>query len=522
MSSLYIGATGIKTHDSGMATVSNNIANVNTVGYKQDNWLFQDLFYSHLALGTSNTTVENQLGHGSVHYDNRTLFTQGNYEATANFTDLSIQGKGFFKVVAEDGEEFLTRSGNFIFDDEGFYEDPTGANVQAFAIDPLTGVEGALGDLQLDLVNNAPISPALPTTSITAQFNIGVETSHYNQYQTITVPDPTPTDPNATKEETITVDPYFSMINAYNAANDPPLASSPYSQPLTIYDSLGNKQELTIHFDVATDENGQKMVEYLVTADPDSIDYNGSNAEKAGILMSGTMKYNSSGQLVDMSAFTPASGSDYADLTNWTPSALSADGFPQLSVTFDGAAAQTIELNLGAKGTTWANGNVTAADVGDNSSLLPSIAVPPEFESTASTAYAGTSNVRNLQQDGNAQGELSSLQMKEDGTMYGIFTNGESHPLYRIPVYRVTSEDGLRRDGNNHYIVTDDCGLEENGIAGTSNYGSISSYNIEGSNVDLATEMVSLIVLQRGFQSNSKAITTADAMLQNAITLKRN
>ncbi len=518
MSSLYIGATGIKTHDSGMATVSNNIANVNTVGFKQSNWLFQDLFYSQLALGTSSTTVENQLGHGSVHYDNRTLFTQGNYEATENFTDLSINGKGFFQVIDPNGDEFLTRAGNFIFDNEGYYTDHTGAIVQAYAIDPLTGVEGALGDMQLDIVNDAPISPAVATSSLTAQFNIGISNSQFENYERVTIADPN--SPTGTTEVDQVVNPYFSMISAYNSQNEPTLANAAYTQPLTIYDSSGNQQDLLVTFDIASDENGQKIVEYLISVDPESVEYNGSNPDKAGMLMSGTMTYSSSGQLIDMSAFTPTVGSDYSDLSNWKPSALSENGFPVLDVTFLDGEAQSIELNFGAKGTAWSDPNITAADINTDSTLLPSIAVPPDLESTASTAYAGASNVKNLNQDGNAQGELSNIQVKSDGTVYGIFNNGESHPLYRIPVFRVTSEDGLRNDGNNHYIVTDQCGLLEEGVAGTSNYGTISSHALEGSNVDMANEMVSLIVLQRGFQSNSKAVTTADEMLQKAITLK--
>ena len=93
--------------------------------------------------------------------------------------------------------------------------------------------------------------------------------------------------------------------------------------------------------------------------------------------------------------------------------------------------------------------------------------------------------------------------------------------LWQIPVCRFTSEDGLRREGNNVFSATEDSGQMEMGVAGTENYGKINAYNIENSNVDMSKEMVNMIVNQRGFQSNSKVVTTADQMLQKAMELKR-
>ena len=81
--------------------------------------------------------------------------------------------------------------------------------------------------------------------------------------------------------------------------------------------------------------------------------------------------------------------------------------------------------------------------------------------------------------------------------------------------------DGLRREGNNLFAATEDSGAMDMGVAGTENYGKVIAYNIENSNVDLSQEMVNMIVNQRGFQSNSKVVTTADQMLQKAMELKR-
>ncbi|MDD4700708.1 MAG: flagellar hook-basal body complex protein, partial [Desulfovibrio sp.] len=101
------------------------------------------------------------------------------------------------------------------------------------------------------------------------------------------------------------------------------------------------------------------------------------------------------------------------------------------------------------------------------------------------------------------------------------YSNNQSMSLWQIPVCRFTSEDGLRREGDNLFSASPDAGQMEMGVAGTENYGTIRAYNTENSNVDMATEMTNMIINQRGFQSNSKVVTTADQMLQKAVEMKR-
>ncbi len=522
MSALFVGASGLKTHDQGLGVVGNNLANVNTIAYKQQEWLFQDLMYKDLSLGTSNTNLSNQQGMGSLHCVTRTLFTQGSHESTGNYTDLSINGTGFFKVQnVDNGSEYLTRAGDFIFDKEGFLIDPTGAQLLAYPIDQETGAEGALQALQLDVVNNAPVSAFHPTSSIEAKLNLGFTSNYVNSYETVTVPAPTPTDPDATTTEEQIVDPYFSLLKSYDATSSEIMPNVPYSQPMTVYDNEGNKHEITFHFDVATDENGVRTMEYIATIPPE-LDASGIAVEKQGVVMAGTMTFSSSGQLTDMSAFSPTGG-DANDLSSWTAAELDENGSPIMNINFADSGNQQISINFGASSPSgWSNAGITAADVGTNSSLLPEIGVPADREEFASTSYpSSSSSIADFRQDGAPQGELSSISFGTDGTVMGHFTNGKTEDLYRIPVYRVTSQDGLYNEGNNHYTVTPDCGLEEEGIAGQENYGYILGSAIETSNVAMEREMVDLIILQRGFQSNSKSVTTADEMLQKAMELKR-
>ena len=228
-----------------------------------------------------------------------------------------------------------------------------------------------------------------------------------------------------------------------------------------------------------------------------------------------------------MNSFTP-SGGDLSDLNNWTLSNLQG-GTPSITLQQPGLQAQTISLNLGMKsnGNGWTNGlnqsvnGITAASIGDSFRDLPGM-TNPEFNSNATTALRTNSSLKNLSQDGYTRGELQNMFVDENGIVQLSYTNGQSHDLYQIPLARFTSEDGLYRAGNNLYQHTREAGQVEFGTAGTENYGDIISQTLETSNVDIASEMANMIVLQRGFQSNSKSLQTVDTMLQRALELKRN
>ncbi len=528
MSSIYIGSNGIKTHTSGMNIVGNNIANSNTIAFKQQNYLFQELMYRDLTLGNSSGTVSNQLGLGSLAADIRPVFQEGPYESTMSYTDLAINGKGYFMVDSHDYDKtYLTRAGNFTFSKEGYLEDGNYSRLMGYPVDFNTGADnGPFGTININAFET--LSPPDPTTKLTASFNLGFTSNSSNSYESVTVPAPTPENPDATKTESVIVNPYFSMLSNYDANLDNPMANSSYSQAMSIYDADGNKHSVTMHFDIATDSNGIKTMEFLVTMPPEDdtragmqLD-GGSFADKAGLLMAGTLTYNSSGQLTNMSAFTAtASGAGASDLANWKPAAIGADGLPSLNIPFS-TGTQRIGLDLGVSFPNgWKDGNITAAGVGDNLALLPGVTAATNVTPSAMTTYSGSSVLSSYIQDGNAKGHITGVYFQQDGTVVGSFSNGQEHPLARIPIFRVTSEDGLKLEGGNYYSTTSASGLLEDGVAGTENYGSVLGSYIEASNVDMAVQMVNMISLQRGFQSNSKVVSTSDEMLQKAIELKR-
>ncbi len=503
---LYTSATGMQSHSTSMNVVGQNLANQNTVGFKKQLWLIGDLMSDNYPAGAAYELEVKQIGVGSHISEVRTNFKIGAFEPGSAETDLAISGKGFFQVALGD-EVYYTRAGNFRFDENGFLNAPTGHHLMGYPINQNGTVSNTLQPVQVN-TNNASLSsdPPKATTNITASLNLFNSQNIYEDEE----------------------NPYFSMVKNWNANNEPPLRSDVKSIGLQYYDANGMKQSVNLYLDPVTAKNGEQVYEYVIAADP-SMDarpgYQGTKS--AGLLMTGTMTFSSAGELMNMNSFTP-SGGDLSDLNNWTLSNLQG-GTPSITLQQPGLQAQTISLNLGMKsnGNGWTNGlnqsvnGITAASIGDSFRDLPGM-TNPEFNSNATTALRTNSSLKNLSQDGYTRGELQNMFVDENGIVQLSYTNGQSHDLYQIPLARFTSEDGLYRAGNNLYQHTSEAGQVEFGTAGTENYGDIISQTLETSNVDIASEMANMIVLQRGFQSNSKSLQTVDTMLQRALELKRN
>ncbi len=488
-SSLYIGATGMKSLSEGMNVVANNLSNVSTIGFKQQDIQYVDLIYeAQGAMGNSWGAEEDsyvtlgQMGKGVQVGSVRTIFNQGALEQSNRVTDLALSGDGFFEVVNSDGNTMYTRAGNFSFDNQGFLTLPDGSVLNGYAVDR----EGGVGGLQPIQIDENETLAAKPTSQISLNFNLG----------------------NIEDSSASTTDPYFSMAKSFDANSLPPLSNEQYSyaQPLQIYDAEGNAQQLTLYVDGTQELTSGSVLEFVVSADASITN------PQASALLAGTMSFNAAGQMTGITYFSPSG--DTTDLNNWTPAPTSENGTALLN--YNG---QSISLDFGVSGTP-SNMPATAAAVGTDSTLLGETNDITR-SADATTAYAGSNIMYNNEQDGYGEGYLVDIQINADGEIIGSYSNDQNSVLYEIPVARFINEDGLRREGGNMYSATEDSGVAELGKAGTENFADIQSYYIENSNVDMASEMVDMIVTQRGFQSNSKVVTTADEMLKKAIELKR-
>lgn len=503
--SLYVGTTGMAVHSTRMQNIGNNIANVSTVGYKTTNAHFQTLMSDSIVSGNSGATSgPSQVGLGVGLGAILTDFRTGALIDGSDVTDLGISGDGFFRVVGPDNHQIsYTRAGNFRFDRNGFLVDPNGYRLQGQEI--TAGVNGATTDIQLRGGANGLFSVApSATTQVTFISNLGMTDSQSDS----------------------AANPLFSMFENWDGASTPPLGSGLYGfqSAIKVYDENGTQHTLNVYFDKADVSNAgsRDYFEFMVTMDPaDDARAGIAGTSGAGLLMTGVLAFASTGQIVDLAAFSYNGVGDSKILSNWMPTAFTANGYPQLNATFASGANSTIGLNFGlSAGAYQAGGASNAGVVGSVAGNLPSLASATR-SALATTAYAGTSAVSFQSQDGYAEGFLTNLSVDQDGTMLGKYSNGVQQELYQITLYTFNSEFGLRRDGSNHFSETPASGTAVEGYADQDNFGGINSNSLEQSNVDMAQQFAKMIITERGFQANSKIITTADEIIKNAIQMKR-
>jgi flagellar hook protein FlgE len=539
-SSMYAGISGLNASAQQMSVIGNNLANVDTVGYKQQTINFEDLVYASTPTGAGT----GQLGQGVGVEDISTDFSQTGYQTTTNPTDLAVSGNGFFVVKDPNtNAQYYTRAGNFSIDKNGYLINPQDDVVQGYQVDnnalradeasgqTVTQVptEGALTDIKTDVLSLA----AQSTSAISLASNLNSE---------------------STAGSTSTTEPFFSMFQNYDynskQPTTSPLASTAfdYQNTVTVYDQRGGSHTVSVYYDKVSDVGGKEYWQYMVTTTPSddgrTFDINGTQTamnsnSKAGVLMLGTMVFDDTGKLQNETAYTLNSNSlsnPVSNLSDWSLARLSSSGYPVFTANFRGVSganttsasnAVSMSLNLGmhATGTTWNTTATTADQIGlshlSNASLLqgfnPATAI---VNTTATTNYDAASTTVLQSQDGYAPGTLQSVAVDGNGVLSGTYSNGQDRPLYVIALATFRSEWGLTRDGSNLFSQSLASGDALIGRANTGTYGSIESDTLESSNVDMASEMVSMITTQRAYEANSKTITTADQLIQETLALK--
>ena len=506
MSSLFIGATGVKAHGVGLGVIAHNLANVNTVAYKQMSMQYSDLVSQYVTASSANMTNVNQKGMGVMPGSNRTLFTQGALDPGSSPMDLAINGIGFFGVT-KNGVMHFTRAGNFRFDKEGNLLDPRGWNVMGRAI--VDGVEaGASAPIRLDL---GPDGHAFMPPRASSIVSIGSRLGGLGDNKPINhLNDPQ----------------FFAMTTSWDATRNLPLSrgSFGYSEPVAFFDSNGRLREATIYYNQVGKNGGLTVVEYLVALPPgeDASGLAGTNA--AGLLMMGTMTFSSNGDPANMTAFLPPASGDPADLAGWLPAPMQ-NGQAVMQVQASGAAPQSLVLDLGLSllqaGPNAGAGLANAAEAATNPGVILNNTVPKTFSPRATNTLGNAPGGMFTNRDGYGPGEMREMYVTNEGLVRVLYNNGQTQDVARVSLYRFTSQDGLRHEGGNHFSATRESGPPDEGIPGDENFGRIRDYALEQSNVDYAREFSLMIVTQRGFQMNTKIVMTCDAMLQTAIQLKR-
>lgn len=591
--SMWTGVSGLQTHSKNMNVIGNNLANVSTLGFKSQRMDFNDYLY----LSGSSASGPTQIGAGSGVYALLGDFSQGAFESTNSATDLAIDGNGFFGVRKPNAEQvFYTRAGDFYFNENRELVNPAGLRLQGWAVDNTTKnaltfkTQGAAGSAaDASKVESAFVGKGTPTDIILDSWNcLPQRTSSVKNILGL-VDDVTNYDKSPTTAGTNSTLGLFKKWNGSDPTKVTPMADSAYAHQstFTTYDEGGKTHELTIYYDqvkastITNLPSGYKAYEYVVTMNPEEDMRTGFKGTKAaGMLMTGVLIFNGSGQLENQSAYT-YNGGDVTDqatgeieLDSWSPTKFSTNGLPVFTANWNGvkgadhvwddngagpnnnpnstAQANMIELNLGlTTGGDWVrmaqNGDVIDPNGGngtetpkDNNPLAVLTDNPVVYQDTAgntanifwmqdpkaqadATACNQTKSIvdQYRSQNGYGSGILSSYSIDEHGVVYGVYNNNQTLALYQITMYDFHNQQGLRREGGNLYSATSDSGEPRIGAAGDNGFGKTNAYNIENSNVDMTTELVRMISCQRGFQSNSKIVTTVDTMLETVIGMKR-
>lgn len=428
MKALNTAASGIRSHGEALSVVGDNIANVNTVGFKRSRANFSDMLGRSIAGGSAMP----QPGAGSKVGSIQQMWEQGALLSTGAPTDLALNGGGFFMVngnVAGVEGNHYTRAGQFFLDDEGYLTNPEGLRLQGYPADATGAVGGTVGDLSVE----GDTLAANPTASIDVAANLDADAAVPAAWD--------PTDPSGT---------------------------SNFSTNVTVYDSLGASHELTVYYR----KSGANTWEWHAMADGAEVTGGTPGTPFEGA--SGTLTFTTDGKLDTET--TSASSWDFVDAT------------AAQAITFDFGDSLTTDSGTGLGG---------------------------------STQYAAPSSVTGLSQDGYGAGEVAGVSIGQDGTIMGVFTNGQRRTLGQVAVADFASVDGLERSGQGLWTETQASGEALVGAAGTGGRGAVVAGALEGSNVDLAREFVDLIAYQRGFSANSRIVTTADEMYSELVNLKR-
>ncbi|MCM3665624.1 flagellar hook-basal body complex protein [Mesobacillus subterraneus] len=403
--SMYSGISGMKNFQTKLDVIGNNIANVNTYGFKKGRVTFKDTMnqtISGASAATQNKGGKNpmQVGLGSTIASVDTIDTQSSLQTTGRALDLAISGDGYF-VVKQGQSQMYTRAGNFYLDDNGTLVTGEGMKVQSLK-------NGVLEDVT---VNVNALLPARQTTELVMKGNLPKEAK----------------------------------------------GNSDLLQQIKVVDDEGIEHVIDLKISPVNAANGSWKLSFedkSITVDP----------------------ANPRANIVEQNITIP----------DYDPNNPAADISLELKVNDGSNGARTLTVNMPIKDLTKEGGSMDA----------------------------------NAYPDGNTQGALESFNIGSTGEINGVFSNGLVLTLGQLALAKFSNPSGLSKTGNNTFQESVNSGTANINVPGEGR-GSIAAGALEMSNVDLSEEFTEMITAQRGFQANTRIITTSDEILQELVNLKR-
>lgn len=430
-SNLYTSVSGLMATESGLTVIGNNIANLNTTGFKGSRVLFSDVL---------DTQIE-KVGKGVKLQSAEGQFIQGNLQPSNNPLDFAIDGNGFFIVSDPNNNaaEYYTRDGAFLLDKDGYIINANNLRLRGYMADSSGTIGTTISDIQMPTDANGNITVAASaTTEGILKLNLDAR-------------DPAP-----------------SVAWSLSATTGPAEGSYNHSAEMSIYDSEGNKHAVDVYFRKIQFNSVTQLHEWTAYFVYNSMKTS-SNYQQAGSI---NLTFDTSGILTSASV---GSGNFTWGADDWDGDSGTADTTP---------AAQTISFDL--------------AD---------------------STQYASSNSVSFVQTDGYPEGSLVNFSTDKEGIMSGLYSNGQVRNLAQLAIALFLAPTELEKIGDNLFAESSGSGSRTEATPGAQGAGTVSGQYLEMSNVDLASEFVTMLMLQRAFQANGRVMSTTDEMLTKLVNI---
>ena len=474
-SALAAGVSGLTANSAALATISDNIANANTIGYKTVDTEFGDI--------VTNSSIQGDYDAGGVLASTRQLVTQqGNLTQTSQNTDLAISGQGMFVTTSvadpsiTDTRNF-TRAGSFTLDSSGYLQNASGQYLQGWPVNAdgtVTTDPSSLASLQTINVGDVG-GTATPTTMLSLNANL---------------------DAGQTVNAAVTAGTY---------------SASSTSTSMAAYDadsSTGTKPDFTISVPVSDSQGGQRTLQLNL------LKSSSANTWDAELVASPASDVQDGAGLTDGQVATGTLAFNADGSINMASSTLFQSG--AFSTT---TGSNTPTLSIGASSSTPAAGQVSWG------SSLGVAAQPIAFNVDTSpgglSQYASASVTQSVETNGTQFGNLTSVDIDDQGFVTADYDNGVTRKIAQVAVATFQNPDGLKSVSGDNYQVSSTSGTYNLKTAGSGGAGTISPSTLESSTVDLSQQFSGLIVTQEAYSASTKILTTADQMLQSLISIKQ-
>lgn len=567
MRSLYSGVAGLKTHQTRMDVIGNNIANVNTTAYKSSSMTFSELMSqtTQKASGANATTGvggtnAKQIGLGvKAGAINTAITTQGSAQSTGNPFDIMITGDNFF-VVSNGSENFFTRDGSFYVDGAGnLAMTSTGYNVMGWGVDETTGniKQDTVTALRIMSAANMTYPPEATTKanisgildendkdvtsangktvnlnffdargySYTAKFTFkqsgGDKTNEYSM-ELNKILDSTGAEIDISKlkfgnrsqqkmETKVTLN-----TDAYKWDGKVLKTKDGTTEVANLADIFNQDGSLITPQDDAAAQKQQKALDAIAKA----YGYEGSTDEFLNLYITSTE--NKDKQLTIQDLLGNMMAGKTTDVLPADGSAITMEGryFEGTTVVFN---KDTGKLESVGGSTTNLNVNAAFSALGGNfSDVTIDLSECTNYDNKGTSTIGATSGDLDGLGTGRRLGDMIGVSIQKDGMIYARYDNGMTKLLGQIATAAFANASGLEKEGDNLYSATLNSGeFDGIGVDITAGGGYMSPGQLEMSNVDLSSEFTEMITTQRGFQANSRIITVSDTLLEELTNLKR-